>query len=110
MSITPIGRSEDLQCLQSDGYEITIVGAYLVLKSVPYVTQDQLIKRGSLVTDLTIQGDRTIKPSNHWIYFAGEIPHNLQGLPVSDGISPHGPDLGSGIKVDYLISSSVSED
>ena len=109
MSITPIDHSEDLQRLQSEGYEISIAGAYLVLKSVPYVTQDQSIKRGNLVTDLTLQGDRTVKPSNHWTYFSGEMPHNLQGRPVSDGISPHGPDLGSGIKADYLISRKPPE-
>ena len=44
MSATLIDRSEDLQALQTEGYEFTVKGPYLMLNDVPYVTADQSIR------------------------------------------------------------------
>ena len=40
------------------------------------------IKKGTLVSSLTLSSERTSKPDNHVIYFMGEYPCNYDGTPI----------------------------
>ena len=82
MSQRLISRSPDLQLLRSEGYDITVIGNYLVLRDVPYATPSRTIALGDLVSELTVAGDRTESPSQHTIWFTGEFPCNELGEPL----------------------------
>ena len=101
-----ISRSPDLQRLEEKGYEIEVRGAYLLLKQVPYVTENRTVARGILVSDLDLAGDVTTRPLKHVVRFCGRIPCNTEGHPLVSIIrSSRRRDLGGGLLVDHEFSS-----
>ena len=50
---------------------------------IPYVNSQREVKRGALVSDLTLAGDRTARPADHVARFAGEHPCNSDGSEIS---------------------------
>ena len=82
MSQPLINRSPDLKRLRDDGYEVEVCGNYLLLHSVPYVNAQRQVVFGSLVSELTLGGDVTVRPQTHVIYFTGDQPCNKDGTPI----------------------------
>lgn len=82
MSQQLINRSADLKKLRDEGYDVEIRSGFLLVKDVPYVSKDQSIKRGALVTKLILAGDQTTQPDTHVAYFAGDYPCNKDGGPI----------------------------
>ena len=82
MSQQLISRNADLQRLRNDGYDIQVKGVYLVMRGVPYVNSRREVMRGTLVSELSLAGDVTIKPATHVIYFAGDYPCNADGSEI----------------------------
>ena len=74
-----IDHSPDLKKLRDEGYEVEVKGTHLLVSGVPYFNSRKEICYGTLVTDITIAGDRTGKPKNHVIHFIGEHPCNKDG-------------------------------
>lgn len=110
MSSALINRSSDLSRLRNEGYEADIVGAYLVVRHVPYVTSGQAVEYGDLVCELTLAGDRTARPNTHVAYFTGQTPCHKDGTPIkgiqhSDGIQQ----LGEGLTVQRSFSNKPPE-
>ena len=110
MSESLISRSPDLKRLQDDGYEIEIRSGHLLMKSVPYVSADRSIKRGTLVSELTLAGDVTTNPGTHIAMFIGEMPCDQEGRSLSQIHHSSGKtDLGSGLVVHHQFSSKPKE-
>ncbi len=106
MSESLISRSPDLQRLRDDGYEIEVRSRHLLMKSVPYVSADQSIKRGTLVSELTLAGDVTTSPGTHIAMFIGETPCDSEGRQLSQIHHSSGKtDLGGGLVVHHQFSS-----
>ena len=106
----PIDHSPDLKRLQNEGYDIEVRGGYLLLKHIPYVTENRTIKSGTLVSELTLSGDATTKPSTHVVMFAGGLPCDEEGNRLSQILHSSKPrDLGSGIMVSHRFSSKPAE-
>lgn len=82
MSRQLISRSGDLARLQADGYEIDIEANHLVVRHVPYLTQEREVKFGVLVCPLVLQNDRTGTPDNHVMMFAGNRPFDADGVEL----------------------------
>lgn len=74
-----IDLSPDLQKLRNEGYEMQYSGGYLIIHHIPYVNPKKEIHFGSLVTSLTLNGNRTFKPDTHVIHFIGEHPCDKYG-------------------------------
>jgi hypothetical protein len=101
MSRQLVSHSPDLQRLQDEGYDFEIRDNYLLVR-VPYVSADKAVAIGTLVSELTVSGDRTTTPSSHVVYFigsrSGDMPHDHQGnrldklinqpseIPLSSGL------------------------
>ena len=110
MSESLISRSPDLQRLQDDGYEIEVRSGHLLMKSVPYVSADRSIKRGTLVSELTLAGDATTNPGTHIAMFIGEMPCDSEGRQLSQIHHSSGKtDLGGGLVVHHQFSSKPKE-
>jgi hypothetical protein len=106
MSHQQINHSADLQRLRSDGYDVSIVAAHLVIKDVPYVTSNRTIAYGTLVTQLSVAGDITIQPQTHVAYFKGEHPCNRDGSLIAKmviGSQAEHP-LAEGLIVQHTLS------
>lgn len=76
--------NDDLRLLREKGYNIDIEGAFLVVRDIPYVTESKEVRvDGILVTELTLDGDKTIAPARHQIRFAGECPCDANGTRIN---------------------------
>jgi len=81
-------------------------GVYLVMRGVPYVNSRKEVVRGTLVSELSLAGDVTIKPATHVIYFAGEYPCNADGSEIGKiRAGSHVKQLDRDIVVQHLFSS-----
>ena len=110
MSLSLISRSADLKRLKHDGYEVEVQSDHLLLKQVPYATEDGSVKRGTLVSELTIAGDATTRPNTHVVMFAGDMPCDRDGNPLKQILLSSGRrELGGGLVVDHEFSSKPPE-
>ncbi len=82
MSQRLISRNADLQRLRNEGFDVLLKGSYLVMRGVPYVNSKKEVVRGTLVSELSLAGDATVKPATHVVYFAGEYPCNADGSEI----------------------------
>ena len=98
-------HSPDLQRLVAEGYEIEERSGYLVVRRIPYLSANKEIRWGTIVTELDASGGITAPPKSHTVYFIGEMPHSLEGDPVSLGKPTlKNRDLGHGLIVDFWFS------
>lgn len=82
MSHPLISHSSDLKQLRDEGYEVEVRGNYLLVHSVPYVNSQRQIAFGSLISELTLAGDVTVRPQTHVVFFTGDHPCNKDGTPI----------------------------
>jgi hypothetical protein len=83
MSHQLISRSSDLKRLRDEGYEVEVRANYLLVHSVPYVNQQKQIAYGTLVSELTLGGETTVRPNTHVALFAGGHPCSQDGVPIA---------------------------
>lgn len=114
MSQKLISHSRDLKRLQDEGYEIEVKGGYLLVHQIPYLNSRQEIKRGTLVTDLTLINDKTAYAPNagkHVISFIGEQPCNKDGSVITGILlGSNQTTLASGITVNFTFSNKPKPD
>jgi hypothetical protein len=109
MSQRLINRSPDLKRLRDEGYEIEIRQGHLLIHAVPYVNASKQVRRGTLVSELSLAGDVTIKPSTHVVYFQGEFPCSQEGIPIEQVRHASGKQrLAAGIEIDHSFSNKPS--
>jgi len=101
-----IARSPDLKRLRNEGFDIKVSGTHLLVRGIPYVNAEKVIKLGTLVTVLSLQQDVTVKPENHVAYFIGEYPCTMQGKQLTNiVIGTDSQTLAEGITVGFTLSS-----
>ena len=83
MSQKQISLSPDLKKLRDEGFEVEIKSAFLLVHNVPYVNSEKKIDYGTLVSELTLAGDTTVKPSSHVMYFTADHPCNKDGSIIT---------------------------
>ena len=97
MSHTLVSHSPDLTKLVEEGYDVEIRDGNLLVHHVPYVTATGTVDFGILVSELTTNGEATVRPGTHEIRFSGGVPHDHQNQVVAivNTQSPH--DFGNGL-------------
>lgn len=90
MSRQLVNHSPDLLRLQEEGYDIEIRSSNLLVK-VPYVTSDQVVATGLIVSELTTSGEATTTPNTHVVSFVGategDLPCDNHGQTLDDLIN-----------------------
>lgn len=110
MSRQRISLSPDLALLQAEGYEVAIRYDHLVITGVPYVNSRGEVRLGTLVSDLSMAGDRTTKPQNHVAMFCGEFPCDRDGKPVEKLRHGTGDNvIGPGLTTNHSFSRKPAE-
>ena len=105
-----ISRSADLKRLEEDSYEVEIRSDHLLLRHIPYVAEDRTIRWGTLVSELSLAGDVTKRPATHVVMFAGDMPCDREGRPLTKIQHSSGrKELGGGLVVDHTFSSKPSD-
>lgn len=82
MSQRPIARSPDLSKLRNDGFDIRMVGGYLVVRDVPYLRAKNEIAHGILACAISAADDVCGPPADHTAFFVGDHPCNTDGTPM----------------------------
>jgi hypothetical protein len=111
MSEQLISRSADLRRLRDEGYNVSVVAGYLVVRDVPYVDSSKAIRRGALVSTLTLEGETTAKPDTHVVTFAGEMPCDEHGTPLSRILNSSGEQtlVADRLVIQHTFSSKPAE-
>lgn len=108
MSEKLISHSPDLLRLRDEGYEVEVRHGFLVMHSVPYANSRREVALGKLVTNLSVNGDRTLPPGDHQVWFAGEHPCNADGSAMKGIGNDHGRRvLCEGLEVDHRFSCKL---
>ena len=82
-------RNPDIDRLVKKGYAIAFDELqYLVVRDIFYLDNERQLQTGAFVSKFVDAGSDQIVPQDHTIFFAGGIPHGLDGSPI--------PNLGGG--------------
>lgn len=108
MSSTLISHNEDLKRLRDEGYAVSIQSGYLLVADVPYVNTSAEIKRGTLVSTLSLNGNSTNAPDTHVAMFIGDYPCDQDGAPLEKIKSGDAQRLTDELTVNYSFSSKPS--
>ena len=82
MSFQVINHSPDVKKLRDNGYEVEVIGNYLLIQSVPYLNARKEVVKGTLVSNVSIANNQVTKPNTHVIHFAGDFPCNIDGTII----------------------------
>lgn len=91
MSHQLISRSPHLLRLRNEGYNLGIMGSYLLVRDVPYVNAQRQVCKGVLVVMLDLTADVAERPNDHTAHFIGETPCDSQGSPLEQIINNSNP-------------------
>jgi hypothetical protein len=106
MSQRPLSLSPDLKRLRDEGYFVQIKGGFLVMREVPYVDAQRQVRTGSLISSLTLAGDITQALDTHVVYFDGDYPCGVDGVPIRQiAHQSRDIDLGNGVTAKHSFSS-----
>ncbi|MDK3075492.1 ThiF family adenylyltransferase [Sedimentitalea sp. JM2-8] len=110
MSRQLISHNADLKALENEGYEVAVIAGHLVISNVPYVNAQREVKLGHLVSVLQMNGNETIRPTDHKVYFEGDHPCDKDGRALAHiKHSSKRQTLGGGIAVDHMFSAKPKE-
>lgn len=83
-----VSHNPDLRRLVEKGYAVAFDSNYLIVRDIPYLDNTSELKIGSIVTKLVFTDLDHVTQEDHQIFFAGGVPHGLDGSPI--------PNLGGG--------------
>jgi hypothetical protein len=110
MSQKLFSLNPDLKKLREEGYFVQVVGGLLLLREVPYVNSQRLVKTGTLISSLTMAGDETRPPDTHVMHWDGDYPCNPDGSPIKEISHQTGlVELGHAVKAQHSFSSKPAD-
>lgn len=83
-----VSHNEDIRRLVEKGFAVAFDAGYLIIRDVPYLDAELRLKVGAIVTKLDFVDQDHVRQTDHQIWFAGAVPHGLDGKPI--------PNLGGG--------------
>ncbi len=81
-------HNDDIKRLFDRGHPLAVDSDYLVVRDIPYLDAGGELQWGAFVTKLVFVDQHRVTQDDHQVWFAGGVPHNLDGKPV--------PNLGGG--------------
>jgi len=107
MSQTPVGRSPDLTKLVEEEYDVEVRDENLLVHHVPFVNVNGAVEYGILVSELTTNGEQTVRPGRHEMWLVGGIPYDHLGqkILIINDENPH--DFGGGLVAACRMSGKV---
>lgn len=78
-----VNHNEDLRRLYHKGYAIAFdANNYLVVRDVAYLDATLDLRHGAIVARIVFVDKEMAKQEDHQVYFAGGVPHGLDGKPI----------------------------
>lgn len=103
-----VSHNKDLERLVKKGFAVGFDVGLLIIRDIPYLDEQKGLQWGAIVAKLVdIDGTR-VQQDDHQIYFAGSVPHDIDGTPVSNlGGGAHNLPLSPEI-TDVVVQRSFS--
>lgn len=79
-----VSHNADIRALVDKGYAVAFDSNFLVVRHIPYLDHEGAKKIGAFVTVLEFIDQTRVKQVDHQVYFAGGIPHGLDGRPIAN--------------------------
>ncbi len=79
-----VNHNNDILRLVEKGYAVAFDSNHLVVRDIPYLDSDRKLQFGAIVTKLEFIDQERVTQTDHQIFFAGSIPHGLDGNPISN--------------------------
>jgi len=86
-----VSHNDDIRRLVEKGYAVAFDSNYLIIRDVPYLDNGRRLQTGAIVAKLVFVDKDNVIQDDHQIFFAGSVPHGLDGNPI--------PNLGGGVTV-----------
>lgn len=103
-------RNPFIDTLIKQGYDIGFINAHLIVFGVPYLNARGELKYLDLISPLDLREDHLIDvPSDHKVYFDGEIPCNTDGQKVGAGTSEETRKVSDHIVGTRMLSCKVCD-
>lgn len=83
-----VNHNDDIRRLVEKGYAVSFDSNHLVIRDIPYLDSNRQLQLGAIVTKLVFVDQEQVTQDDHQIFFAGSVPHNLDGTAI--------PNLGGG--------------
>lgn len=94
-----VNHNDDLRRLVRRGYAVAVDSGYLIVRDIPYLDDRKQLQWGAFVAKLEFVDKLTVKQDDHQVWFAGSVPHGLDGRPIPNlGGGPTGLALGEASK------------
>lgn len=77
-----VSHNDDIRRLVEKGYAVTFDSNYMVIRDIPYLDAHRQLQVGAIVSKLVFIDQERVTQDDHQIFFAGTIPHNLDGTPI----------------------------
>lgn len=79
-------RNPFIDSLVKQGYDVGFINAHLIIFGVPYLNAAGELKYLDMISPLDLREENLIdRPSDHKVYFAGEMPCNVDGQKIAAG-------------------------
>jgi len=95
-----VNHNDDLRQLVAKGYATAADSNHLVVRDIPYLDSERKLQVGAIVAKLEFIDQERVVQTDHQVFFAGSVPHGLDGKPI--------PNLGGGPA--QLMLSEASKD
>ena len=88
MSRLLASHNDDIRRLIEKGFAVSEDSNYLVVRDIPYLDANLELATGAFVATLVAVDELRVQQDDHQVWFAGGVPHGLDGTPI--------PNLGGG--------------
>ncbi len=75
-------HNDDLRRLLEKGYAVAVDSNHLVVRDIPYLDGEGGLQWGAIVAKLEFIDKVRVTQDDHQVYFAGSVPHGLDGNPI----------------------------
>jgi hypothetical protein len=77
-----VSHNDDIRRLVEKGYAVAFDSNCLVMRDIPYLDGQKQLQIGAIVTKLVFIDQERVRQDDHQIFFAGSVPHNIDGTPI----------------------------
>ncbi len=82
MLIDLANHNADIQQMLDAKYALRYDEKCLVVRDVPYIDDQGALQWGAMVSKLEFIDKTKVKQDDHQVYFAGSVPHGIDGKPI----------------------------
>ena len=79
-----VSHNDDIRRLVEKGYAVAFDSNNLVIRDIPYLDSARQLQIGAIVAKLEFVDQERVTQTDHQIFFAGSIPHNLDGTAIQN--------------------------